>query len=294
MKRIWICLLALCILLTACGHNAAAEWQKQYDLGVKYLNAGSYQEAVIAFTAAIAIDPRRPEAYIGRGDAYAGMGDTALSAAKEDYEAALALEDTLVNAWLGLADVYIRLGEYDRAEEARREGYDVTGDPALLPQEAGGGETETFPRTEETDGYRLEYDAEGRLILQTQSDQDGFQTEQWEYGEDGRVHRHTSWWYNGHVCTVVYTYTENSAVVGLEITMTSTDGLTDVHERREYTMSDPEHMCIFGAYSADIEKLIMYTIDEYSLADDAYQPPYCYAGFSCVGGSDFHGDGTPW
>ena len=42
-------------------------WQEQYDLGVRYLAEGNYEEAIIAFTAAIEIDPNRVEAYMGRG-----------------------------------------------------------------------------------------------------------------------------------------------------------------------------------------------------------------------------------
>lgn len=39
-------------------------------MGVRYLSEGNYEEAIIAFTAAIEIDPKRAEAYVGRGDAY--------------------------------------------------------------------------------------------------------------------------------------------------------------------------------------------------------------------------------
>ena len=49
----------LLIVLTACGQYAQATWQEQYDLGVRYLTEGNYEEAIIAFTAAIEIDPNR-------------------------------------------------------------------------------------------------------------------------------------------------------------------------------------------------------------------------------------------
>lgn len=42
---------------------------------MRYLNDGNYEEAIIAFTAAIEIDPKRPEAYLGAAEAYRGMGD---------------------------------------------------------------------------------------------------------------------------------------------------------------------------------------------------------------------------
>ena len=136
MKRAVHFLLALALVLglCACGQNAEAAWQEQYDLGVRYLSEGNYEEAIIAFTAAIDIDPKRPEAYVGRGDAYIGSGETEdnLTAALADYEAALELDETLPGAWLGLADVYIRRGEYDKALEILREALEKTGnDPSI-------------------------------------------------------------------------------------------------------------------------------------------------------------------
>lgn len=75
--------LILCLILTACrGTNIEPEesvavltWQEQYDLGVRYLSEGNYQEAVIAFTAAIEIDPKQSKAYVGLADSYIGLGD---------------------------------------------------------------------------------------------------------------------------------------------------------------------------------------------------------------------------
>ena len=73
-------ILFLTLMLTACGQQARQEetvqkptWQEQYDLGVRYLSEGNYQEAIIAFTTAIEIDPKQAPAYVGRGDAYWGI-----------------------------------------------------------------------------------------------------------------------------------------------------------------------------------------------------------------------------
>lgn len=130
MKRIgsWVLTIVLVLGMCACGQNGAAAWQEQYDLGVRYLSEGNYTEAVIAFTAAIEIDSKRPEGYIGRGDAYVLSGETEenLSAALADYEAAITLDETLPNAWLGLADVYIRQGNYDKALTILKEALDKT------------------------------------------------------------------------------------------------------------------------------------------------------------------------
>lgn len=98
MKRTVILLLTLVLLLTLCccgKKNNGTTWQEQYDLGVRYLSEGNYEEAIIAFTAAIEIDPKRAEAYAGRGFAYIGAGETAenLAAALADYEMAVSLGD---------------------------------------------------------------------------------------------------------------------------------------------------------------------------------------------------------
>lgn len=67
-----ILLLGLC----ACGQKETAPtWQEQYDLGIRYLSEGNYEEAIIAFTAAIEIDPKRPEGYLSLAEAYTGAGD---------------------------------------------------------------------------------------------------------------------------------------------------------------------------------------------------------------------------
>ena len=79
--------------LCACGQDAGAAWQEQYDLGVRYLSERNYEEAIIAFTAAIEIDSKRPEAYVGRGDAYY---DQSLLA-KDDQGAQPLLEMALVD-----------------------------------------------------------------------------------------------------------------------------------------------------------------------------------------------------
>ena len=135
MKRFVMMWLAAVLLLTACGTGESGPtWQEQYDLGMRYLSEGNYEEAIVAFTAAIEIDPKRAEAFVGRGDAYVGSGETEenLAAALADYEAALNLDATLANAWLGLANVYLLQEDMENAKDILQEGYDKTGEKALL------------------------------------------------------------------------------------------------------------------------------------------------------------------
>ena len=99
MKRaIGVMLSAILLLsLYACGKKeTATTWQEQYDLGVRYLSEGNYEEAIIAFTAAIEIDPKRAETYIS------------------------------------LAETYIATDNFDEALAILQKGYDITGDEAIL------------------------------------------------------------------------------------------------------------------------------------------------------------------
>lgn len=77
--------LALALALCACGQDIATAWQEQYDLGIKYLSEGNYEEAIIAFTAAIEIDPKQPEAYFGRGQSYYGVAVLLNSGGSADF-----------------------------------------------------------------------------------------------------------------------------------------------------------------------------------------------------------------
>ena len=89
MRKIITVLLFFVILLAlpACGApptpsaamQEAPTWQEQYDLGLRLLSEGNYEEAIIAFTAAIEIEDKYVDAYVGRGDAYTGLATLALA-----------------------------------------------------------------------------------------------------------------------------------------------------------------------------------------------------------------------
>ena len=134
MRRLGFGLLLVLLLvgLCACGQSAEEKWQEQYDLGLRYLGEGNYEEAIVAFTAAIEIDPKRPEAFTGRGDAYFAQGDEqALQNAAGDYEAALALDGQLIDLYGKLAEVCIALGDAQSALDVLTRGYELTGDGTL-------------------------------------------------------------------------------------------------------------------------------------------------------------------
>ena len=117
MKRIFLLLTICVIVLVGCGSNVSS-WQKQYDLGIRYLNEGNYADAIIAFTAAINIDEKNPASYLGRAQAYFELGNEEnISYAISDFEKVIEIDETIAEAYSGLADIYISTNDYEKALE---------------------------------------------------------------------------------------------------------------------------------------------------------------------------------
>lgn len=141
MRRYVCWLILFSLVLSGCAKQTSVQeenapvlsWQEQYDLGLRYLSEGNYEEAIIAFTAAIEIDPKRAPAYAGRGNAYvlSGEAEENLTAARADYEKAIELDEANADAYLGLADVYIRQGDYDMALEILQQGFEKVSDDKI-------------------------------------------------------------------------------------------------------------------------------------------------------------------
>ncbi len=78
MKRYISLLLALflCLGAASCSAPAAApDWEEQYELGMRFLSDGDWEQAIPAFLAAIEIDPKRADAYLALADAYVAAGE---------------------------------------------------------------------------------------------------------------------------------------------------------------------------------------------------------------------------
>ena len=71
--RLCTAFLASLFLLAACQNRPT--WQEQYDLGMRYLTESNYEEAVLAFTAAIEIDPNHVDSYVYLIQAQLASGD---------------------------------------------------------------------------------------------------------------------------------------------------------------------------------------------------------------------------
>jgi len=112
--------LVLLLILTGCGKSEEATpdpeseasatseaeltWEEQYDLGIRYLSDENYKDAILAFEAAIKIDPKQAEVYLHLAEAYVAAGEP--KDAILAYKAAIKADESLEEAYLELAAVY--------------------------------------------------------------------------------------------------------------------------------------------------------------------------------------------
>lgn len=104
--------LLLVALLSGCS-SPAEKFEKQYNLGVEYLDNGAFEKAIESFSKAIEIDENQSRAYIGRAESYALAGN--LENAIADYQRAISLWSVPIEVYLNLADLYIQEGDYQHA-----------------------------------------------------------------------------------------------------------------------------------------------------------------------------------
>ena len=104
------------MLLTACASKAATATDK-IELGQKYLTELNYTEAVASFTEAIKLDPDNIQAYMGRAEAYLALGE--YDKALADYRFVSGkTEDmpyTRALSYIGQAEVHEKMEQPARA-----------------------------------------------------------------------------------------------------------------------------------------------------------------------------------
>ena len=104
--RLFAVLLLALALFTACT-SKAAKAQEKIELGQKYLTELNYTEAVASFTEAIELDPENIPAYMGRAEAYIGLKQ--YDDAKADYTTAIEKTEEQpyqqAEAYIGRAEV---------------------------------------------------------------------------------------------------------------------------------------------------------------------------------------------
>ena len=175
-----------------------------YQRGQELLAVGDYAGAIAAFTDAIKANTDASLSYVGRGDAYIGLGEIAenLAAAQADYEAALALDNTLSEAYLGVADVYIRRADYEQANSVLRDALSKAADKTAIEakiQEIESGNIQDSSgnirreSTYDTNGillwwFEYAYNPQGQQSSVTSYNQDGVETGHidFRYRDDGK------------------------------------------------------------------------------------------------------------
>ena len=153
MRKILIFLLAFAVFLSACASKPTqtepaeemATWQEQYDLGMRYLSEGNYEEAIIALMAAIEIEPKEASAYYQLAALYAINGDdsAALRILREGYTAT---GDESLN--ISLDELKGTISDVDET----RDGYTVSG-TILDASEAFADEYQSLSQQYESAGF---------------------------------------------------------------------------------------------------------------------------------------------
>lgn len=95
--------------------------ESQLVLAEVYIEAGNFSDAELAITKARNLDRKSPRPYEALGDLY--FASNVYELAKTNYEEALSIDSTLINARVNLAKSYFWLGNREYDEELRSEYY---------------------------------------------------------------------------------------------------------------------------------------------------------------------------
>lgn len=97
------CSMLFCLLSALAACQKQTSWQEQYDLGLRYLTESNYQEAIIAFTAAMKVNPQQVDTYVYLAQVYLASGDpeTAQQILTQGYDVTRdgRLDTSSVDAW---------------------------------------------------------------------------------------------------------------------------------------------------------------------------------------------------
>ncbi len=174
-------------------------WQERSQFGGVCADKGEYGSAVSAYSAAIELAPDVTQLYVDRGEALVHSGETEenLSAAGQDFERAVELDGGNAAAYLGLADVSIRRGEYGSAKAVLETGLRATGDNEIRDKldqlKSGSSITDSDNKVRRSLRYQAGsnelsghteyfYDALGRRWTWTIYDRSGTSEERDEFG----------------------------------------------------------------------------------------------------------------
>jgi tetratricopeptide (TPR) repeat protein len=203
----------MAVTIVGADNSAQAVATEKLSLGQKFLLDLEYDKAVAEFQAVIDIEPKNVDAYIGLADAYIGMG--------EEEKAIETLEKGLSET--GDEKIQAKLDEMKKPEE-------TTAEVTTTPEETPTVETTTTPevtttvatttapkvaRTEREDyhdGYYgiIEYDSKGNRIKKSCYNPDGMLNSYDTYEYDSKGNKIKESWYNGDgTLMVIYEYDSN-------------------------------------------------------------------------------------
>lgn len=121
---------AAVIIAVNAGHSdSGPDLQSQLDLGKKYTSELDYENAIIAYEEALEIDPYCLDAYLGLSDAYLALGQQ--DKATEIMERAKSMIPDNVEVYVSLAQLYASQDQINLAVSTLEEGIRATGSDRL-------------------------------------------------------------------------------------------------------------------------------------------------------------------
>lgn len=121
---------AVVVVMVSIGRSGGNDLQEQLDLGKRYISELDYENAVIAYETALEIDPYCLEAYLGLADAYMALGQP--DKAIEIMERAKEMLPQELDVYTQLADLYFSNGNMESYIKVLKEGYENTGSGDFL------------------------------------------------------------------------------------------------------------------------------------------------------------------
>ena len=112
-KLVWVCM-SIMFFLAGCknsSHKSGIE--ENLNLGQRYLENGEYEEALIAFSKCIEIDPKCEPAYLGRAEAFGDLEQWEKGI--EDCRAVMELNEENTKAYLVLGNLLLAGMEQDES-----------------------------------------------------------------------------------------------------------------------------------------------------------------------------------
>lgn len=259
------------------------------DIGEGYIGNGNGEDAIDILNMALEEDSTLSRAYALRGDAYIIIGETKenLEAARTDYETALGIEQGTPGAYLGIADIHIRKGEYGKALDVLKEGLEKSGNDQKITDKIAefesGNITDSQKKPRRYSAYdegrnlkwyhEYAYDEMGRESRVISYDAAGAQTSAVDilYDEQGRPIQGKGWTDNdGVLSKVVWQYDEAGQAVRYEDY--NPDGTLGGYRTYEYEDKRETMRC----YNADgtLNMINVYTKDDSgrTIKDEVFSP----------------------